>query len=126
MESRKNMQDEFPALFEMYGRAEPSPEPGPGPEPPDTAGLSKEEIIDLIPDGPGKEALTELRAMMKAHPVRIYRTAGGLGCAVDAEREWKAANWGTFGRFCELFWGPAFEVVVDYFWHSLPMREESE
>lgn len=123
MENRQNMEDEFPALFEMYGRAEPSPEPGPGPEPPDTAGLSKEEMWELIPEGESKEALREIKKIMAKHPIRIYRIPGG-GLGYTAGRDWKRDNWELFKRFGGLLWGPALELIMDYYWPHLPFKED--
>ena len=107
--------------------------PGPTPSSPEPKGrptqtfgdnpweISSDEVLAHVPEGPGKEAAQEVMAMVEKHPVRIYRSEGGIRIAADGE--WKKANPEKWKRFVGLFWFHSFEVVADYFWGLLPEWE---
>ena len=74
---------------------------------------SPDDVFTYVPDGPAKVAAREVIASLVRHPIRIYRTGEGFG--IQADQDWKRANWAGFRRTALLFWEEAFEVVVTSF-----------
>ena len=111
------LSQKYGALFGLYDRPAQPKTPKARPR-----RFLDEATLGDIPEGPDKDALLGLWAMMAEHPVRVFGKRGPDGwkrCGLDVDPKWQAQNpeaWKrAHGLWCKSLW-----LIFGYCMDSLP------
>jgi hypothetical protein len=121
-----SLAQQYPELFALHGGAapvQPTPdneETGAAPGP----CQAWAETLAAIPASPTRAALVELRAIMAAHPVRVWGEQRGEGwaCGIEADEAWKIANAALWLKAHGL-WARVLGLLASHCRQLLPSRD---